>query len=441
MASRYHFGQSRPSLGETIGGALGTGLGQGLTALAETKLNSMLSRQRQAADKQKLVSLGIPDHEAEFLSNQDPETQWQAARAWLVAGGAPDNMLPRQLGEPFNITPEQEAAAAQQLGIQSPQQNAMAALEQLEAQGVKRQTAADLLTQEAPLSPHVKQALGQTKIERPGAIEALKQQVPQLPVALPQQAAPQQPAQAPVVSPRQEVARQQRPRNLGEAFKIAGEKPGLTAKESAREAAQLRKEAIAEQKEANKETKAYYDQTLKAKKGAHNNNLRLKRMEKLIKEGSLPFSALYSGFNDLAESNVGKDIPIIGGIANAVAKGIGYAGKTIQRNITSRDIDEYEKLTNDFLRDAKNIFGSRITDVDLQAFMRIIPTLAQTNYGKEHIIKNMKIFNDAAEAEAKAMEDIIKENGGQRPFDLQARVEERTRGKLDELADRFISGV
>lgn len=237
MASRYHFGTSRPSLGETIGGALGTGLGQGLTALAETKLNSMLSRQKQAADKQKLVSLGIPDYEAQFLSHQNPEIQWQAARAWLVAKGAPDAMLPKQLGEPFNITPEQEAAAQQQFGMQQQQP-------QMAAQQPK--TAADLLTQQGPISPFMRQALEglqlpQQQPPQGAAMQALAPQAPQAMQLEVPQAQPQQMMQG---------AQRQGPKGIGEAFAIEQQmKKGVD-----KETAELKKELLRAQIEKTKKS-------------------------------------------------------------------------------------------------------------------------------------------------------------------------------------------
>ena len=238
MASRYHFQtNARPTLGADIGSALGTGLGKGLTALAETKLNSMLSRQRQAADKQKLVSLGIADHEAEYLSHQDPDTQWQAARAWLVAGGAPDKMLPKQLGDPFNITPEQEMAAREQLGINQPQE------QQQPIQGPK--TAADFITQQGPMSPQIRQALEGMKLPQgqpeQGASAAMQSIAPQQPM--------QQPQMQEQIAQSQMQPQQQRPKSLGEAFRIEQQ----MKKGGDRETAELKKELLKAQIEKTKQ--------------------------------------------------------------------------------------------------------------------------------------------------------------------------------------------
>lgn len=188
--ARYHFEREKPTFGGQLGASLGGGLGRGLAALAESKLDRMISADRRTQDKQKLVSLGIPEHEAEYLAQQDPDTQWQSARQWLIAGGAPAEMLPETLDQDWNITPEQEQAAQEQIKQATGQQQGPAtALQQLE----KKQE---------PLN-----AMG-TNIA-----QALAPQTPAL-------AQPKPVPQAP-----------KRPKGLGEAFAIAQEKAPKSAKE------------------------------------------------------------------------------------------------------------------------------------------------------------------------------------------------------------------
>jgi len=84
------------------------------------------------------------------------------------------------------------------------------------------------------------------------------------------------------------------------------------------------------------------------------------------------------------------------------------------------------------------VFGSRITDQDLKAYMAQIPTLSNSDAGKLKIIEDMKIANKADKVRAKAMKDIIKENGGNRPANLQLLVEERIADELDKLSKEFV---
>ena len=170
MASRYHFEAEKPSFGGQLGASLGTGLGKSLTALAEGKLNKMIANDKRSQDKQRLVALGIPEHEAEYASHQDAEKQWEIGRAWLIAGGVPEEKLPKSLKDEWNVDPQEEEAAQQQV-------------KQMMAQQQGQQGPAGALQQ-----------LGQPQQQQPGMAQALGMQQ----------------AQAP-----------QRPKGIGEALKIA----------------------------------------------------------------------------------------------------------------------------------------------------------------------------------------------------------------------------
>jgi DNA repair protein RadC len=212
------------------------------------------------------------------------------------------------------------------------------------------------------------------------------------------------------------------------------------------------KESRAEQMAADKETKKYFESALDLEKAADFSDIRLNKMENLIKKGGLPISGFYNLFKSLEESVA----PAYGAAAGAAAGGIGAGpvGAAIGSAIgglispigtllrfaqrkTSPNLEEFEKLSNDFIKDAKSIFGPRITDADLKAFMATIPTLGQTDEGKLAIINNMKMFNKASRVRAEAVKEIIRENGNKRPANLQLMVEERIRPQLDQLSQEF----
>lgn len=454
MASRYHF-RDVPSFGEKLGSSLGAGLGGGLAALAESKLNTLLSRNQREEDKRRLVSLGMPEEEANYVSTLDADKQWQYAHRYLITKGSPEEIIfPASLDEDLRITPEMNQQAEEQIramGIELPGE---------------QPNAAQLLTQQTPMSDIMRNQLEKTQIQQPkSALQALQpepvQAAPQPQVAqMPEQlkgkeqlalAANKAPSRIPE-PPKEEIklperkvkSPEKKTRSVAEVFKQAAGTLGagnLTQKDLAKLHSEQRKELTKAQAEANKETKAYYDDVLDSSKSAHHNDIRLKRMEHLIEKGSLPVAAFYNLWSSLEESEAPGKIPVVGGVLNAITHGIGWAAKSIQKNITSRDTEEFEKLSNDFVRDAKSIFGARITDQDLRTFMQMVPTLAQTDNGKKHIIRNMKLFNEAAQDEARVMKEIIKENGGVRPFDLRERVEERLKVKKNDLAEKFISGA
>lgn len=186
MASRYHFAAPRPSLSETLGSALGTGLGAGLTQLAESKLNSMLSRQKQGQLTAEFVKLGIPEQQAEFLAKQDPETQWQTVRQWWMSQGFDGSDIPSSINEQWQAqSPLDALGTLEQPTAAGPQNGAIAAVQSLGQQQAAQQS---------------------------NAMAALAPQAPTAPIA------PQaQPAPIP------QMPKQRKARDLGEAFRMAEE--------------------------------------------------------------------------------------------------------------------------------------------------------------------------------------------------------------------------
>jgi hypothetical protein len=219
---------------------------------------------------------------------------------------------------------------------------------------------------------------------------------------------------------------------------------------AADQAKQARKETHEEQKEINTRTQKYYDSVVAGGKSAKNN---IKRLSKLENLHDVPPAELYRFLSKVEE---GAPNPVYGAAAGSYAGGqiagpygavaggiagalLGPLAGTVKAVLARRykDTEEFEKLSNDFVRDAKGIFGGRITDADLTVFMQTIPTLNQTDEGRRKIMKNMKAFNDAALAEYDSLEEIIKENGGKRPNGLEFLVQQRAQDKIDKAAQEF----
>jgi len=229
--------------------------------------------------------------------------------------------------------------------------------------------------------------------------------------------------------------------------------------------ADTKKAQAKEQELGHKETKQYYDQTLASGEAARLANDRLGKMEKLIDKGGLPVSGFYKLFKNLEEKFSGAGGATAGGITGAgvgtvlggpgigtaigtaVGSGVGALLSPISTMLrygqrqTSPNTEEFEKLSAEFIRDVKQIFGGRVTNLDLETFLKSIPTLENSDSGKRAIIKNMKLFNRGVEARVKALKDIVQENGGKRPYDLQIQVEERVAPILNRLANGFTAGA
>lgn len=238
--------------------------------------------------------------------------------------------------------------------------------------------------------------------------------------------------------------------------------PAEMKREKAQELAQRKQDIILERERAKndrieqtalrKEKKPYIDKLQSGYEVANEGGLVLDKMEKLIDKGGLPIAAFYSLFDKLehvspavagplgaaAGTYIGGPVgALIGGGIGALVSPVATMLKYAQR-LTSPNTEEFEKLSSSFVKQAKSIFGSRITDKDLEAFMKTIPTLAQTDKGKRAIIDNMRVFNKAAQIKYKAYKDIIKENNNKIPEDLEFQVEERSKPELDKISEKFL---
>ncbi len=448
-----------------------TGVSSILQGLIEGKTKELANkRQREETASGLQHLLNISAKEAHHLSSLRPEILDHVVKDRLNQQKKSDVHKQRVGGlqSLFNFSPEQAEEIAPLLDNQE-------GLAQLLGQGQSNQQQAplEIVPKPAPELPQTQQpmmqqaaAQNQPQLPLQEAIreDIQKQRVPAeqnvpTPVAA-QQMIPKKPVAPEVVEQEEEVI-PERKLTASEHKQVQKEKKILDHEQ--------RKQLQKEEAVAQKETQKYYDQVLSVDKAAKESDARLDRMIKLVNEGSLPFSAYYSGLKNLEEhvapttaAGAGGAIgTVLGGLAGAGATvGIGAAPaaviggaigtaigglispvvgvlRSIQR-LTSPDTEEFEKLSAQFISGAKAIFGSRITDQDLKAFMSQIPTLSNTDAGKKKIIRSMKIANEAEHVRAKAMKEIIKENDGRRPANLPILVEERAQPELDMLAEKFV---
>jgi len=142
--------------------------------------------------------------------------------------------------------------------------------------------------------------------------------------------------------------------------------------------------------------------------------MRIERMETLNEEGNLTNPALYAALH-----KAGLDFPVL----------------------LTPESQEFKKLTIDFLKDAKKIFGARVTNFEAEKFLESIPSLSQTKEGRRRVINNLKLFYRGSDLKAKALKEVIKENRGTPPLDLMEKVDEKVRPAMDQLAKEFKSGI
>lgn len=97
----------------------------------------------------------------------------------------------------------------------------------------------------------------------------------------------------------------------------------------------------------------------------------------------------------------------------------------------------YEKNVNENIKGVSDVFRGAIRVAEIEPFMRTIPTLMNSDKGKELIIKNQMLENEAKTAEYKAYKEILKENNNKLPARLDEQILERTESIRDEIAQRM----
>jgi len=100
----------------------------------------------------------------------------------------------------------------------------------------------------------------------------------------------------------------------------------------------------------------------------------------------------------------------------------------------SPETQAFQKVAQGFLRNAKNVFGARVTNYELGQYQQMFPNLMQSPEGRKIIIENIRRTNQAAKIRSEAMREIIKENKNKIPFDFEDQIEQRVGAELDKLA-------
>lgn len=171
--------------------------------------------------------------------------------------------------------------------------------------------------------------------------------------------------------------------------------------------ADLQKEIIKDQfstaREGQKASSKIMHDVVAAERGAKDNLASLERIEQLDRTGKVQ------------------------GLSGELLSKVGLG------RLRSAETQELEKLTVGFLTNLKNVFGARPTQYDVQQYLKGLPTLVQSREGRAAVIKNLRVFNEAAKLRGQALRDILKDNKNKLPGDLELQIEDRIGSDLDQL--------
>jgi hypothetical protein len=99
--------------------------------------------------------------------------------------------------------------------------------------------------------------------------------------------------------------------------------------------------------------------------------------------------------------------------------------------------EAYQKLENNFVKNVSDYFPGQVRVYEAQTYMKTIPSLLNSDEGKEIVAKNLQLEDKAKKLRYEAYKDIINENKGKKPRNLDIQVLERTKNEMKKLGDEF----
>lgn len=108
--------------------------------------------------------------------------------------------------------------------------------------------------------------------------------------------------------------------------------------------------------------------------------------------------------------------------------------------LASPESQRFIKTLNEFSAGAKDTFGSRVTNFDLQQYLQRFPTLLNSKEGRTQIIQQMRIVNDINSLYYKNLKKVFDEAGGARYIDAdkaESIAEKRTEPEISKLVKKF----
>lgn len=98
---------------------------------------------------------------------------------------------------------------------------------------------------------------------------------------------------------------------------------------------------------------------------------------------------------------------------------------------------EFRARSKQFMEGIKELIGGRITEFEFKYFQNMFPNLEQSEASNEALLGMVQLREEAKIQESKITNQIVKQNGGKVPPDLQARVDEKMDTYMDKAVDRW----
>jgi hypothetical protein len=173
-------------------------------------------------------------------------------------------------------------------------------------------------------------------------------------------------------------------------------------------------EKIRRQSERYKTGLPVYQETSTKLRGLEREKERLHILDNLNKSGKLP--------KNIGRLNIDKN------------------GNLRLPYLASSEAQRYIKTLNEFSSGAKDTYGSRVTNFDLQQFMSRYPTLLNSQEGREQIYQQMRIVNKINSVFYRNLKKVFDDAGGVRKIDAdiaESLAEKMSEKEIDKLVEQF----
>lgn len=175
-----------------------------------------------------------------------------------------------------------------------------------------------------------------------------------------------------------------------------------------------------QQEKIDKSTDEWNKDISNKKTAALDSNTELQVMRNAIASGTLPN-------------------PMTVSILNTLEHGIGgYVGINLKPMFYSKEAQEFEKTATGFSKFAKQFFGARITEGEVNIILKTVPSLLNSDEGKIKLIENIERMNNVNIEAGNIRDRIIEENGGYRPKNIEALVSKEIDKMKDDIKKNLI---
>lgn len=110
--------------------------------------------------------------------------------------------------------------------------------------------------------------------------------------------------------------------------------------------------------------------------------------------------------------------------------------------LLSPEAQESIKLISDELSGAKDTFGARVTNFDLQSYMKRLPTLLNSAEGRRRVLRDLQIMNQISKEHDEGILNIMDRSGGAGsiPLSKAERIyRQENKQRLSELRSEFLN--